>query len=129
MKDMSVMKQAANHVSRTQKDISRLRDEISSIEKELAATGSTRTADDVQLELDALSVEMYGMFIDGWLGLIEAPADGQMSEKNNLLRPSVTARAALCARLRTTCPICVCARTSSPTGFVRRPCSKSALRA
>jgi DNA repair protein RAD50 len=53
------MKPHANHVSRMQKDISRLKDEISNSESELSVTGSVRTPDDVQTELDAISAEMY----------------------------------------------------------------------
>ncbi len=52
------MKQHAAHVSRTQKDVERLKQEIANIEADLSATGSTKTADDVQEELDALSAEM-----------------------------------------------------------------------
>jgi DNA repair protein RAD50 len=52
------MKQHANHVSRTQKELERLKQEIINIETDLSATGSTKTADDVQLELDALSDNM-----------------------------------------------------------------------
>ncbi len=53
------MKQHASHVSRTQKDLERLKLEIASIERDLSETGSTKTADDVQEELDVLSAEMY----------------------------------------------------------------------
>lgn len=58
-KDIAAMRQHANHVSRTQKDVARLRVEITHLEEELSATGTTKTADDVQAELDALSLEMY----------------------------------------------------------------------
>jgi DNA repair protein RAD50 len=53
------MKPHANHVSRMKKDISRLKDEISNSESELSFTGSVRTPDDVQMELDAVVAEMY----------------------------------------------------------------------
>ncbi|KII86927.1 hypothetical protein PLICRDRAFT_665598 [Plicaturopsis crispa FD-325 SS-3] len=57
-KDIAAMRQHANHVSRTQKDVARLRVEITHLEEELSATGTTKTADDVQAELDALSLEI-----------------------------------------------------------------------
>ena len=57
-KDIQVLKQQAAHVSRSQKDVDRLQQEIASIEEELKATGSTRTADDVQEELDDLSTKL-----------------------------------------------------------------------
>jgi DNA repair protein RAD50 len=46
-------------VSRNQTEIERLKTEIANLEEELSATGSAKTADDVQTELDALSNEMY----------------------------------------------------------------------
>lgn len=48
-------------MSRLQKDIERLKKEIESIESDLSATGSTKTADDVQGEVEALSTEMYDL--------------------------------------------------------------------
>jgi len=38
--------------------VDRLEAETASLEEELSASGSTKTADDVQMELDALSGEM-----------------------------------------------------------------------
>jgi DNA repair protein RAD50 len=58
-KDISVMRSHASHVSRTQREISRLKDDIASIERDLSYTGSTRTTDAVQSELDSLSNDMY----------------------------------------------------------------------
>lgn len=55
IKDISIMKQHASQVSRNQRDIERLKQEISEIETNLSATGSTKTADDVQLELDTIA--------------------------------------------------------------------------
>ena len=52
------MKQHASHVARTQKELTRLKQEIVNIEKDLSVTGSIKTADDVQLELDELSDKM-----------------------------------------------------------------------
>jgi DNA repair protein RAD50 len=57
-KDIQILKQQAAHVSRSQKEVDRLQQEIASIEEELKATGSTRTADDVQEELDDLSTKL-----------------------------------------------------------------------
>ena len=55
LKDIVVLKEHASNVSRTQKELERLKQEIASIENDLLATGSTKTADDVQAELDALT--------------------------------------------------------------------------
>ena len=52
------MRQQASLVSQLQKDIERLKREVSTIESELMTTGSTKTADDLQEELDALSANM-----------------------------------------------------------------------
>ena len=46
-------------MSQLQKDIERLKREISTIESELMVTGSTKTADDLQEELDTLSNQMW----------------------------------------------------------------------
>lgn len=45
-------------MSRTQKELERLRQEIAGLEAELSVTGSTKTADDVQAELDNLANDM-----------------------------------------------------------------------
>jgi DNA repair protein RAD50 len=58
LKDIQSMKQHAGHVSRTHKEIDRIQQEIKNIEAELLDTGSVRTADDVQVELDALSGQL-----------------------------------------------------------------------
>lgn len=58
LKDLSLMRQHASLVSQTQKDIERLKREVSDIESELSTTGSTKTPDDLQLELDELSTSM-----------------------------------------------------------------------
>ncbi len=53
------MRQHAASVSKAQKDIERLKQEISSLESDLVASGSTKTADDVQQELDQVTAELY----------------------------------------------------------------------
>jgi len=55
---MASLKQSASSVSRNQSEIERLKTEIGNLEAELAATGTVKTADDVQSELDVLSNEM-----------------------------------------------------------------------
>jgi DNA repair protein RAD50 len=59
LKDISLMKQHAIHITRTQREAERLEEEISALETDLSATGSTKTADEVQIELDVLSGDMY----------------------------------------------------------------------
>jgi DNA repair protein RAD50 len=49
----------AGHVSRTEKEVRRLTQEISNLEQDLSVTGSIKTADDVQTELEELSGDMY----------------------------------------------------------------------
>lgn len=56
---MANLKQQASIIAKTQIEIEELKRSISSLETELSATGSTRTADDVQLELGKVSDEMY----------------------------------------------------------------------
>lgn len=58
LKNISSMKQHAIQISRTQKDAERLMEEISNLETQLKATGTTKTDDEVQAELDVLSGEM-----------------------------------------------------------------------
>ncbi|KAH7924955.1 hypothetical protein BV22DRAFT_469854 [Leucogyrophana mollusca] len=55
LREIAALKQHASSVSRNQSDSERLQAEISSLEEDLAATGNTKTADDVQVELDELS--------------------------------------------------------------------------
>ena len=58
LKDIAALRQQANSVSQLQKDIERLKREIATIESELMVTGSTKTADDLQEELDTISNQM-----------------------------------------------------------------------
>ena len=58
MKDIAALRQQANSVSQLQKDTERLKREITTIESELMVTGSTKTADDLQEELDTISNQM-----------------------------------------------------------------------
>lgn len=59
LKDLHALKEYANNVSRLQKEIERLNGDIKFLESELMSTGSTKTADDVQAEIDAVSADMY----------------------------------------------------------------------
>lgn len=58
IRDITVLKQQAATVSRNLSDIERLTTETANLEEELSATGSVKTADDVQVELDNLSSEI-----------------------------------------------------------------------
>ncbi|KAF8476550.1 P-loop containing nucleoside triphosphate hydrolase protein [Russula ochroleuca] len=58
LKELVSLRQHAVNVSRLHSDCKDLRKEISSVENSLAATGSTKTVDDVQLELDELSAAL-----------------------------------------------------------------------
>lgn len=49
----------ATFVARTKREIEQLQKEVKQLEKDLVSTGSTRTADDVQRELDEISMKMY----------------------------------------------------------------------
>lgn len=53
-----MLKQHASTVTRLQKDVERAKQEIKNLEADLSTTGSTKTADDVQTELDALTNEL-----------------------------------------------------------------------
>lgn len=54
-----MLKQHAATITKNQSEIERLKTEIANLEEELSSTGSSKTADDVQTELDALSNEMW----------------------------------------------------------------------
>lgn len=58
LKELISLRQHAVNISRLHSDCKDLRREISTVENSLAATGSKKTADDVQQELDELSAEL-----------------------------------------------------------------------
>jgi DNA repair protein RAD50 len=58
IRDIATLKQHAAAITKNQSEIGRLTTEIANLEEELSSTGSSKTADDVQTELDALSNEM-----------------------------------------------------------------------
>lgn len=59
LKGLVTLKQHSANISDTQKSVDQTTKEISNLETELSATGSTKTTDDVQIELDKLAGEMY----------------------------------------------------------------------
>jgi DNA repair protein RAD50 len=58
LKELLSLRQHAVNISRLHNECQDLRKEISNVENSLAATGSKKTADDVQQELDELSAEL-----------------------------------------------------------------------
>lgn len=58
IREIASLKQSASTVSRNQNENERLKSEIKKLETELAATGTAKTGDDVQRELDVLSNEI-----------------------------------------------------------------------
>lgn len=58
LKDLALMKQHSASVSKTIRDIERIGQEVKNLETDLEATGSSRTADDVQNQLNEVSANM-----------------------------------------------------------------------
>lgn len=59
LKDIVILKDHGKTISRLQREIERAEQEVQSLESDLLTTGSTKTADDVQEELNSLSVELW----------------------------------------------------------------------
>ena len=55
---MATLKQYATNATRNLNEIERLQSEVKNLESELLETGSTKTSEDIQSELDALTLEM-----------------------------------------------------------------------
>ena len=58
LRDLQALKTHAALVARAHKDVERLTKEIGELETELQSSGSTRTPDDVQAEVDEVSARM-----------------------------------------------------------------------
>jgi DNA repair protein RAD50 len=58
LKDTAILRDHAKTVLRLRREIERAEQEAVDLENDLSATGSTKTADDVQEELDKLSGEL-----------------------------------------------------------------------
>jgi DNA repair protein RAD50 len=58
LKDITAMSAISADVTRLTKEIKILSDQITSLEAELAATGSSKTVEDVQEELDAVTSQI-----------------------------------------------------------------------
>ncbi|KIK01859.1 hypothetical protein K443DRAFT_678003 [Laccaria amethystina LaAM-08-1] len=84
LKDILTLKQHALTVSRLQKEIKRAEEIATDIERTLAATGTTKTTDDIQLELDVVVKELRQVALDR--GSITADRDRQ----NNIVRTHET---------------------------------------
>ena len=59
LKDLASLKQHAASVSKAIKDIERVSQEVKNLETDLEATGSSRTAEDVQNQLNDVSANLY----------------------------------------------------------------------
>jgi DNA repair protein RAD50 len=57
-KELQSLKSQAGVVTRTQQEVRSLQREIQQHERDLAATGSTQTADEVQAEIDQCGAHM-----------------------------------------------------------------------
>jgi phage shock protein A len=62
MKDVQSLKQSCELVTRLQKERERAEQEIETLEKRLANTGSTKSVDEVQQAMDVLSSSMYAHY-------------------------------------------------------------------
>ena len=56
--EIVALKHQASVISKIQQDISKLKKEIEGIERELQSTGSTKTLEDVQAQMDTLTNEL-----------------------------------------------------------------------
>ena len=56
------MKNHSANVSKATKDIERISQEVKNLETDLEATGSSRTADDVQNQLNEVTANLYVPF-------------------------------------------------------------------
>ena len=61
LKDLTLMKQHAAGASKAVKDIERIGQEVKNLETDLEATGSSRTANDVQNQLNEVSANLYAI--------------------------------------------------------------------
>jgi DNA repair protein RAD50 len=52
------LKHQASQISKIQQDVSRLKKEISEIEMDLRSTGSTKTNDEVQAQIDVITNDL-----------------------------------------------------------------------
>lgn len=59
MRDIFTLRQHAETVSRLRKEIDRAKQDISNLEEGLSSSGSTKTADEVQAELDTIGAELW----------------------------------------------------------------------
>lgn len=58
LKELAILKQQASISVKLNSDINRLKEDTIRLEEDLSATGSVKTADDVQEELDRLGSQM-----------------------------------------------------------------------
>ena len=58
VKDMNGLKQAVLSITKLQNDVNRVKGDITKLEDDLSNTGSTKTVDDVQRDIDMLTDEM-----------------------------------------------------------------------
>lgn len=58
LKELDSLKMVANNVDRLSKEVKVLQDQIANLEADLLATGSAKTVDDVQQDLDDLDNQM-----------------------------------------------------------------------
>jgi len=63
-KSLQALKQQASGIVRLTRERNTLENEIQGLESSLQATGSTKTADDLQAELSQIQIQRYAKFLD-----------------------------------------------------------------
>lgn len=123
LKDLSSLKQHAIHVTKTQKEIERLGEDIASLETELSRTGSAKTADEVQTELDEVANKMSVHpvhYFDNTVLILPSSIAARMRERSKLLWQNVIVKTAHSEPTRMIYTRCKCKRTTSRIRFATR---------
>ncbi|KAF9077821.1 hypothetical protein BDP27DRAFT_1413505 [Rhodocollybia butyracea] len=86
LKDVQTVRDYGKTIARLQKEVERLNREVESLENELAASGSTKSTEDVQAEIEDLANEMWVYFaLGGAFNLIIVPLSRLIDKENNSL--------------------------------------------
>ncbi|KAE9395078.1 hypothetical protein BT96DRAFT_163110 [Gymnopus androsaceus JB14] len=69
LQDVQSLRESGKTIARLQKEVNRLKQEVESLETELASTGSTKSTEDIQGEIDVLSSQIRALDKEsnGWM--------------------------------------------------------------
>lgn len=128
LKDVANLRQQASVLSKTQRDVERLEREIRDLERSLSDSGSLKTVQDIERELDIVVTELYVPFTSPLAIGFDTFTDEPMIASGRISCRKGTFNSALSELMRMNFTKCSCVTASSTAACATEALWRSALR-